>query len=114
MNETQFKALRELSLDNFVSQRELSKRIGISLGGVNFIIKALLKKGYIKAQRFKNSNNKMAYIYVLTPQGIDARISQTEIFLKRTHEEYQRLCQELERIKREKDIHEMTKTTEDM
>jgi EPS-associated MarR family transcriptional regulator len=101
VNEAQLKALRELSQDNSLSQRELSKRIGISLGSVNYIIKALLKEGYIKAQRFKNSNNKMAYVYVLTPQGMEARIKQTQIFLKRTYDEYLALCEEMELMKKE-------------
>ncbi len=113
MNEAQLKALREISNDSSLSQRELSKRIGISLGSANYIIKALLKKGYIKAQRFKNSKNKMAYIYVLTPQGIEARIKQTEIFLKRTFEEYQMLCSEMERIKKEKEGHEKSSLNEE-
>jgi EPS-associated MarR family transcriptional regulator len=88
MNETEFKALRELSTDGTVSQRDLSKRIGLSLGGVNYVIKELMKKGYIKAQRFKNSNNKAAYVYAVTPQGINVRVQQTQYFLEKKLEEY--------------------------
>ena len=101
MKETEFKTLRELSEEGSISQRELSRRIGLSLGGANYIIKELMKKGYIKAQRFKNSNNKAAYIYVLTPHGINARIQQTQIFLERKVEEYEKLKREIDELKNE-------------
>jgi len=101
MNEAQFKTLRELSAESEISQRDLSKRIGLSLGSVNFILKELIKKGYVKAQRFKNSNNKAAYIYVLTPKGINERIQQTQYFLKLKMEEYERLEREIEELKKE-------------
>jgi len=100
MNETEFKALRELSDNGQLSQRELSKRIGISLGSINYIIKSLMKSGYIKAMQFKNSKNKLAYIYVLTPKGIEARVKQTKFFLKKTYDEYLKLSAEFERIER--------------
>jgi len=102
MNEAQFKTLRELSAESEISQRDLSKRIGLSLGSVNFILKELIKKGYVKAQRFKNSNNKAAYIYVLTPKGINERIQQTQYFLKLKMEEYERLEREIEELKKER------------
>ncbi|MCX5810086.1 MAG: MarR family EPS-associated transcriptional regulator [Proteobacteria bacterium] len=98
MNETEFKALKELSTDGAVSQRDLSKRVGLSLGGVNYIIKELIQKGYIKAQRFKNSNNKAAYIYAVTPQGINARVKQTQYFLQKKIEEYERLKMEIDEL----------------
>ncbi|MBP7506392.1 MAG: MarR family EPS-associated transcriptional regulator [Prolixibacteraceae bacterium] len=101
MNETEFKALRELSTDGTVSQRDLSKRIGLSLGGVNYIIKELMKKGYIKAQRFKNSNNKAAYVYAVTPKGINVRIQQTQYFLEKKIEEYEKLQKEIDELKKE-------------
>jgi len=101
MNETEFKALKELSTDGAVSQRDLSKKIGLSLGGINYIIKELVKKGYIKTQRFKNSNNKAAYIYAVTPQGINARVKQTQYFLQVKIEEYERLKAEIDELQRE-------------
>ena len=102
MNEIEFKALRELSNNNQLSQRELSQRMGISLGRVNYVIKRLMEKGYIKAMRFKNSRNKLAYLYVLTPKGIDERINLTKAFLKKTYEEYTALREEIERLERER------------
>ena len=101
MNEAQFKTLRELSSEGTVSQRDLSKKVGLSLGSVNYIMKEFIKKGYVKTQRFKNSNNKAAYIYVLTPHGINARIQQTQYFLQIKMEEYERLQKEIEELKKE-------------
>lgn len=101
MNEAHFKTLRELSGKREVSQRDLSKKIGLSLGTINYILKELIKKGYVKAQRFKNSNNKAAYLYVLTPQGINERIKLTQYFLQLKMEEYERLHREIEELKNE-------------
>jgi EPS-associated MarR family transcriptional regulator len=101
MNEAQFKTLRELSTEGTVSQRDLSKKVGLSLGSVNYIVKELIKRGYIKAQRFKNSHNKAAYVYILTPEGINARIKQTQYFLKIKTEEYVRLQREIDELKKE-------------
>jgi len=109
MNEAQFKTLRELSAESEISQRDLSKRIGLSLGSVNFILKELIKKGYVKAQRFKNSNNKAAYIYVLTPKGINERIQQTQYFLQLKMEEYERLQKEIEELRDENNNLDPTK-----
>jgi len=105
MDESQFKALRELEKDSTLSQRDLSKKVGLSVGRVNYIINALLKKGYIKAQRFKNSKNKIGYMYILTPKGISERIAQTQTFLRKKKEEYIRLRQEIEALREESSKH---------
>jgi len=99
MNEAEFKTLRELSTEGAVSQRDLSKKVGLSLGSVNYILKELIKRGYVKAQRFKNSQNKAAYIYILTPEGINARVKQTQYFLQVKMEEYENLKREIEELK---------------
>jgi EPS-associated MarR family transcriptional regulator len=99
MKESQFKTLRELSSEGAITQRELSRRLGLSLGSINYIIRALMEKGYIKAQRFKNSNNKLGYIYILTPEGMKQKLKQTQIFMKRKLEEYEQLKQEVEIFK---------------
>jgi EPS-associated MarR family transcriptional regulator len=101
MNEAQFKTLRELSEGGTASQRDLSKKVGLSLGSVNYIVQELSKRGYVKVQRFKNSSNKAAYIYVLTPEGINARVKQTQHFLQVKMEEYERLQKEIEELKKE-------------
>jgi MarR family transcriptional regulator, temperature-dependent positive regulator of motility len=101
MNEAQFKTLRELSAEGTVSQRDLSKKVGLSLGSVNYIMKELIKRGYVKAQRFKNSRNKVAYIYVLTAEGINARVKQTQYFLQVKQEEYENLKREIDELQKE-------------
>ncbi len=103
MDEFQFKTLRELAKDGTLSQRDLSKRMGLSLGRVNYLVNALLKAGYIKASRFKNSKHKIAYMYVLTPKGLSAKVNQTYNFLQRKLDEYHRLREEIETLRQETD-----------
>lgn len=104
MDESQFKTLRELSKDGTLSQRDLSKRMGVSLGRVNYIVNALLKKGYIKAKRFKNSRNKIGYMYIMTPKGVSTKVAQTYNFLQRKIDEFDRLKQEIETLRNETEI----------
>ncbi len=105
MDESQFKTLRELARDGTLSQRELSRKMGVSLGRVNYLVNALLSKGYIKARRFKNSKNKIAYMYVLTPRGISVKLNQTYDFLQRKMDEFDRLKEEIELLKQETERH---------
>lgn len=101
MDEHQFLTLRELSKNEAISQRQLSRNLSISLGKVNYLINELLRAGYIKVKKFKNSNNKIAYKYILTPKGISAKLHQTQEFLKRKLEEYNRLQKEIEILRQE-------------
>jgi len=101
MDESQFKTLRELAKDGTLSQRDLSRRMGLSLGRVNYVINALLEKGYIKAERFKNAKNKIGYMYILTPSGITEKLRQTQHFLHSKTEEYERLKSEIEQLRDE-------------
>ena len=107
MDESQFKTLRELAKDGTLSQRDLSRKMGLSLGRVNYLVNALLKKGYIKARRFKNSKNKMGYMYIMTPKGVSMKLTQTHGFLQRKIDEFQRLKQEIEMLKQETEDHKM-------
>jgi EPS-associated MarR family transcriptional regulator len=104
LDENHFKTLRELSQDSTLSQRELSRRMGLSLGRVNYIVNALLKKGYIKARRFKNSKKKIAYMYVLTPKGISTKLVHTYGFLQKKMDEFEQLKKEIEILRRETDL----------
>src|SRR4051812_9366912 len=88
--------LREIALKPASSQRGLAQRLGISLGRVNFCLKALSDKGLVKASNFKRSDNKWAYAYVLTPKGVDEKLRLTVSFLQRKMAEYDRLQTELE------------------
>ena len=97
------KVLREIQKSPEVTQRELSSRSGISLGKVNFLVNALVKKGLVKVGNFKKSNNKYGYIYLLTPHGLEEKTRITGQFLKRKIIEYKQLEEEIIRLKKEID-----------
>jgi EPS-associated MarR family transcriptional regulator len=99
--ESHLKVLRLLESDPSLSQRELSQALGVSLGKTNYCIRALLDKGLIKMQNFRNSNNKLAYAYLLTPAGIAAKADLTRRFLAQKQREYETLRQEIERLQEE-------------
>ena len=84
-----------------MTQRELSSSLGISLGKVNFLLNALIDKGHIKVDNFKKSNNKSAYLYFLTPKGVEEKARITYRFLRRKLTEYDELEQEIRRLKQE-------------
>ena len=94
-------ALRELSRDDTLSQRDLAGRLGLSLGRVNFVVNSLIGRGLVKARRFKNSRNKLAYRYVLTPEGIHEKVAVTRRFLQAKLREFERLQREIEDLRRE-------------
>lgn len=99
--ESHLKVLRLLESDPSLSQRELSQALGVSLGKTNYCIRALLDKGLIKMQNFRNSGNKLAYAYLLTPAGIAAKADLTRRFLALKQREYETLRQEIERLQKE-------------
>ncbi len=80
------------------SQRQLADALGVSLGKANYCVRALLERGWIKARNFKNSKNKLAYSYLLTPSGIDAKARITARFLKRKIGEYEALKAEIAQL----------------
>lgn len=93
--------LREISTNPQTTQRDLSSRLGVSLGKINFLIKAMIEKGFVKAENFKNSNHKMGYLYYLTPSGIEEKSRITYRFLKRKMDEYEKLEEEIQQLKHE-------------
>ena len=93
--------LREIKKSPELTQRELSSRLGISLGKVNFLMNALIRKGFVKAHNFKNSHNKKAYLYILTPHGLEEKAKVTYRFLKRKLEDYERLESEIRELRKE-------------
>ena len=101
--DTQYKVLKILENNPQVSQRELANELGVSLGKANYCLKALIEKGLVKANNFKNSANKLAYFYVLTPRGIEAKAKISVRFLQRKMKEYEALGEEIERLKIEQD-----------
>jgi EPS-associated MarR family transcriptional regulator len=99
--EIHLKVLRHLEENPEVSQRELAEVLGVSLGKTNYCLKALINKGLIKASNFKNNANKRAYLYVLTPKGIETKARVSVRFLRRKIEEYEALKLEIEQLKTE-------------
>ncbi len=100
-SELQFRVLRLLESNPHLTQRELSRSLGVSLGGVNYCLNALVAKGSVKIQNFKNSKNKWVYAYLLTPQGIAEKTALTGAFLRRKMQEYQSLKEEIEALSNE-------------
>lgn len=99
--EVHFRVLRLLECNPKMNQRDLAAAAGVSLGKINYCINALLDKGLIKVKNFKNSKEKLAYAYLLTPAGIAQKSALTQHFLKRKMEEYELLKVEIESLKQE-------------
>ena len=95
------KILKTIKEEPALSQRELSMRLGISLGKVNYLIKSLITQGLVKVDSFKNAGNKISYLYKLTPRGIEEKMRATYFFLKYKMEEYDRLEREIMELKHE-------------
>ncbi len=91
--------LRRLELNPKYTQRELSQEMGVSLGKVNYCMKKLTEKGWVKLTNFTHNPNKMGYAYLLTPQGIEEKTRLTFSFLKRKVVEYEILKKEIEELK---------------
>jgi EPS-associated MarR family transcriptional regulator len=100
-DEYRYKILKLLAAQPEISQRELAKSLGVSLGKANFCLKALIDIGLIKASNFRNSQNKLAYMYLLTPTGIEAKSSITLRFLKSKMQEYEILQAEINALMQE-------------
>lgn len=98
---THYSLLKTLEENPGLSQRDLAKRLGVSVGKVNFCLKALVEKGSLKINNFRRSDNKLAYAYLLTPKGIESRARMTVDFLKYKVQEYERLAREIEALKQE-------------
>ena len=90
--------LRHLQEKQDVSQRELAHKMGVSLGKMNYILNALIKKGIIKVQNFRNNKNKLAYTYYLTPVGINEKAILTVKFFKRKLNEYDTIKKEIAKL----------------
>lgn len=102
-SELQFRVMRLLEANPQMNQRELSKSLDVSLGGVNYCLKALAAKGLIRIQNFRNKKNKWVYAYILTTQGLAEKTALTGSFLKRKMLEYRQLKEEIEELSREMD-----------
>jgi EPS-associated MarR family transcriptional regulator len=99
--ELRYKLLKILGPNPQLSQRELARELGISLGRINYCLRALMDKGWIKVANFKNSRNKIAYMYLLTPRGLEEKARLTTRFLHIKMREYEALRDEIEQIRLE-------------
>jgi len=99
--DTHFRIMRILQENPDLTQRELAERLGMSVGGLNYCLNALIDKGFVKMGNFQKSKNKFKYVYLLTPQGIAEKVALTSRFLKRKMDEYDALKVEIEALKAE-------------
>jgi len=106
--DTYFRVMRILQENPDLTQRELAEKLGVSVGGLNYCLKALMDKGWVKMQNFQNSKNKFKYVYLLTPQGIAERVTLTSRFLDRKMQEYEALKAEIESL--HQDVQQAGKT----
>ena len=101
MEDIHFRLLRLLEARPDLSQRDLARELGASLGKINYCLNALIDKGLVKARNFRNSRNKLGYAYLLTPRGIERKATIAVQFLKRKMAEYETLRSEIEQLQRE-------------
>jgi len=98
---TSYGLLKTLESNPGLSQRDLAKHLNVSLGKVNYCLNALIEKGCLKVNNFRNSENKMAYAYLLTPHGVEEKARITVRFLKCKMQEYEQLRAEINELQRE-------------
>lgn len=103
--DTHFRVLRLLQENPEMSQRELAEAVGVSVGGIHYVLKALIEKGHVKLSNFTAARDKRRYAYVLTPKGLARKAALTRAFLARKMEEYEALRQEIESLSAELDDH---------
>ena len=100
-DETRLKAMRLLAETPELTQRDLAEALGVSLGATNYCLRALIDRGFVKAENFRKSHNKRAYTYLLTPAGITEKLRVTRKFLARKQEEYAAIQREIEQLREE-------------
>lgn len=93
--------IRLISASPRLSQRAVASSLGVSLGKANYCIRSLIEKGFVKAENYRSSSNKLGYVYLLTPSGIAAKAELTRFFLERKVGEYETLRIEIEQLQRE-------------
>ena len=91
--------LRKVEKNPQLTQRELSSEMGVSLGKVNYCMKKLTEKGWVKLANFSRSSNKLGYMYILTPKGIEQKAKLTTLFLKIKLDEFEILKNEINQLK---------------
>jgi len=99
--QAQLQILNIVTTEPGINQRQLAERLGVSLGKTNYLLNALLQKGLIKANNFRRNDNKLGYLYLLTPEGVATKLRLTKDFLARKETEYLALKQEIEAMRAE-------------
>ena len=99
--EFEYKVLKWLEKNPNITQRQLARELGVSLGKTHYLINSLIQVGWVKLENFRRSDNKLGYIYLLTPTGINEKAKITKTFLARKENEYQQLKYEIEQLKSE-------------
>jgi len=100
-DESRYRLLRFLEEHPEASQRDLARHLDVSVGKVNYCLRALIEKGLLKVRNFRNSKNKITYAYHLTPKGLEEKVNVTYAFLRRKMAEYDAVSAEVERLSRE-------------
>ena len=100
-SDSEYIILKLLEQNPKLTQRQVALELGVSLGKTHYLIRALVDKGLVKLGNFKNSNNKISYLYVLTPKGISEKSELAKAFLSRKRKEYIKLKSEIEELMQE-------------
>src|SRR5690606_37296818 len=101
IDETRYRILKALEDNPHLSQRDLARDLGISLGKVNYCLRAIITRGWVKAKNFQNSDNKKGYAYFLTPKGFEEKARVTMRFLQYKMAEYETIEKEIEQLRSE-------------
>ena len=100
-SEEELEILRKIEENPNFTQRQIADHLGLSLGKINYLINALLEKGVVKVDNFKRSDNKLGYLYLLTPEGVERKRKLTLLFIQRKSEEFDKLKAELSRTEKQ-------------
>ena len=98
-SEEELEILRKIDENPNLTQRQIAEHLGLSLGKINYLIQALLGKGFLIINNFRRSDNKLGYLYLLTPEGVEMKRKLTILFLQRKSKEFDTLKKEMERLK---------------
>ena len=96
-----YELLRQLGGSESTNQRDLAARLGVSVGKVNYCLRAVIDRGWVKVNNFRRADNKWAYAYLLTPSGVSAKVHLTRKFLERKEREFEQLQGEIAMLRRE-------------
>ena len=104
-SDLQLELLRQLEAGGDSNQRDLAQRLGVSVGKINYCLRAVISRGWVKVNNLRRSDNKLAYAYLLTPSGVLAKIRLTRAFLAQKEEEFERLQAEIATLRQEIELH---------